>query len=305
MKKVVRMLGLCALVALAFTACKKDDTQKVTFSASITQPTSVSRTHAVGFGHHLVWDAGDEIKVLDVSAADYDFALPDEGTFEKQATFNVDEQEKITFISNLFTQPYYAFYPNATNLLSEGKVKMEIPAVQAYVPQRNFDKNLYPMVGFNFYEDEQGNIVYSDNFDFISNAGFLNVSFTCPENQSGLIGITQVVLRSMDQAEDLLTGTVYYDQDGQNYEFVGEGNVITMTPATAAVLDWQMARDFTFVLPEGALWSGFEIEVTLDNGQVKTYEAPAYVNTIEAMKYTAMIPVTVGDENNHHIVILP
>ena len=26
MKKVVRMLGLCALVALAFTACKKNET---------------------------------------------------------------------------------------------------------------------------------------------------------------------------------------------------------------------------------------------------------------------------------------
>ena len=299
MKKVVRMLGLCALVALAFTACKKDDTQKVTFSASITQPTSVSRTHAVGFGNHLVWDAGDEIKVFDNTGANYDFALPNEGTFEKQATFNVEEGAKIDFISNLFTQPYYAFFPNAA--VEGERVKMTIPAVQEYVPQRNFATDIYPMVGFNVNEAGE----YCDNFQFVSNAGFLNVSFTCPENQSGLIGITQVVLRSADPVNDLLTGTVYYDKDGQNYEFVGDGNEITMTPATSAVLDWQMARDFTFVLPEGALVSGFEIEVTLDNGQVKVYEAPGEVNTIEAMKYTAMIPVTVGDENNHQIIILP
>ena len=46
MKKVVRMLGLCALVALAFTACKKNDTQKVTFTANVAQPVNDARTHA-------------------------------------------------------------------------------------------------------------------------------------------------------------------------------------------------------------------------------------------------------------------
>lgn len=306
MKKVVKILGLCALVALAFTACKKDDTKKVTFTASITQPTSVSRTHAVGFGNHLVWDAGDEIKVFNNVGADKDFALANDITpNQKTQTFNVVDGVEIEFISDLFDLPYYAFFPYAT--VVDDRVRMTIPADQKYVPQRNFATDIYPMVGFNVNEDGE----YCDNFDFISNAGFLNVSFTCPENQSGLIGISQVVLRSNDSVEDLLTGNVYYDKDGQNYEFIGEGNVITMTPKNAqgqpaaAVLDWQMARDFTFVLPEGALWSGFEIEVTLDNGEVKTYNGAAQANTIEAMKYTAMIPVTVGDENNHQIVILP
>jgi hypothetical protein len=299
MKKVVRMLGLCALVALAFTACKKNDTQKVTFTASITQPASATRTHAVGFGHHLVWDGGDQIKVFNNAGNDMDFALPTDITSAQQATFNVVESDKVDFISNLFTEPYYAFYPNA--VVEGEQVKMVIPAVQTYVPQRNFANELYPMVGFNF-NDVDG---YSDNFQFISNAGFLNVSFTCPENQSGQIAITQVVLRSMDPVDDLLNGVVYYDKDGSNYSFVGETNEIVMALETPAVLDWQMARDFTFVLPEGALWSGFEIDVTLDNGVVKTYEAPAQVNVIEAMTYTAMIPMTVGDQNNHHIVILP
>ena len=294
MKKVVRMLGLCALVALAFTACKKDDT-KVSFTASITQPTSASRTHAVGYGHHLVWDAGDEIKVFNNAGTDMNFALPT-GDYAQTATFNVDGGDKVAFISNIYNEDYYAFYPNA--IVEGNQVKMTIPANQDYVPQRSFITNLYPMVGFNG-NDVEG---YSNNFQFISNAGFLNVSFTCPESQSGQIAITQVVLRSTEDT-DLLAGDVYYDKDGSNYSFNGTTNEITMIPSSPATLDWQMARDFTFVLPAGSLWSGFEIEVTLDNGEVKIYQAPAAVNTIEAMTYTAMIPVTVGDENQ--IGILP
>ena len=46
MKKVVRILGLCALVALAFTSCKKDkQNEELKFMASITQPVNTSKTH--------------------------------------------------------------------------------------------------------------------------------------------------------------------------------------------------------------------------------------------------------------------
>lgn len=283
MKKVVRILGLCALVSLAFTACKKDDTQKVSFTASITQPTSNSRTHAVGFGHHLVWDAGDAIKVFNNAGTDMDFALPTSGTFEEQATFNVVGVDKVNFLKDLtINDAYTAFYPNA--VVEGDQVKMVIPANQEYVPQKNFDNNLYPM-----YAHNDG-----DNFIFHSNAGFLNVSVTCPQALSGTISITQIVLTSKD-TNDKLNGEVFYDKDGSNYSFVGGTNVITMVPATPAVLDWQMARDFTFVLPEGALYSGFDITIYLDNGEVKTFEAPAAVNTIEPETFTVMIPVSVGN----------
>lgn len=283
MKKVVRILGLCALVSLAFTACKKDDTQKVSFTASITQPTSNSRTHAVGFGHHLVWDAGDAIKVFNNAGTDMDFALPTSGTFEEQATFNVVGVDKVNFLKDLtINDAYTAFYPNA--VVEGDQVKMVIPANQEYVPQKNFDNNLYPM-----YAHNDG-----DNFIFHSNAGFLNVSVTCPQALSGTISITQIVLTSKD-TNDKLNGEVFYDKDGSNYSFVGGTNVITMVPATPAVLDWQMARDFTFVLPEGALYSGFDITIYLDNGEVKTFEAPAAVNTIDPETFTVMIPVSVGN----------
>lgn len=307
MKKVVRMLGLCALVAFAFTACKKDDTQKVTFTATVTQPTSNVRTHAVGYGHHLVWDAGDQIKVFNNAGADMDFALPTEITpNEKTVTFNVVGNEKVAFVSNLFTQPYYAFYPNA--LVAGNQVTMEIPEEQVYVPQRNFDNNLYPMVGFNFYEDDNQNVVYTDNFDFVSDAGFLNFSVTCPQVLSGQVFVDRVVLTANDPT-DYLNGTYVYEKNGTLSGFNGNTNQITMWVkdedgnVVSAPLDWQMARDFTFVLPEGALASGFTIDVYNGDELLKSFEAPAVSNTIEAMKYTVMNPVSVGNENQ--IVILP
>ena len=297
MKKVVRMLGLCALVALAFTACKKD-TEKVSFTGTITQPTSNVRTHTVGFGHHLVWDAGDQIKVFNAAGTqNMDFALPSEGDFVKTATFNVVGNDAVAFVSDLFEAPYYAFYPEA-NLNGE-RVEMLIPETQFYVPQRSFTAGLYPMVGFN------GNATdgYCDNFDFVSDAGFLTVPITCPAVLDGT-EITEVILRSKD-VNDKLNGVVSYDKNGSNYDFAGNTNEIHMlsTADEPVILLHNYQAEYTFVLPKGALANGFELEVYLDNGDMRFYEAPAGANTIEAMTYTVMLPITIGDENQ--IVILP
>ena len=296
MKKVVRMLGLCALVALAFTACKKDDTSKVSFTATITQPTSNARTHAVGFGHHLVWDAGDQIKVFNTDGSqNMNFTLPTDLTSAQQATFEVVGNDEVSFISQIKAAPYYAFYPNA-NVNGE-RVEMVIPATQNYVPQLNFANNLYPMVGFNV----DANGAYCDNFTFVSNAGFLNVEIACPEVLSGIC-VTQLVLTSKDPT-DKLSGVISYNKQGSGFSFAGENNVITMTPETPVALTYGNQRDFTFVLPEGALSSGFDLVVYLDNGETRTYSAPANENTIEAMTYTNMPRVSIG--NNNQIVILP
>ena len=53
MKKVVRILGLCALAVLAFTSCNKETETELTFKASITQPTNTSKTH-IGANDSLV-----------------------------------------------------------------------------------------------------------------------------------------------------------------------------------------------------------------------------------------------------------
>ena len=57
-------------------------------------------------------------------------------------------------------------------------------------------------------------------------------------------------------------------------------------------LYYEAATDFTFVLPQGALWSGFTVQVKLDGEIIETYEAqPRPQNVIQAQNFTVMIPM--------------
>ena len=280
MKKVVRMLGLCALVALAFTACKKNDTQKVTFTANVAQPINDTRTQTTAFGAFLVWNDGDAIQVFNPAGEGMDFTAQSSTGLPGNATFTAATAEEIDFVKDLETADYTAFYPNAVE--DGDDVVLQIPAAQVYVPQRNFANELYPMVGFNNATTQ---------FDFVSNAGMLNVSFT-KLNANEDVYVDEIVLTATDPT-DYLAGDMVYAKDGGNYRFVGTTNQIVMTTGTPVDLDFEMARDFTFVLPEGALWSGFTVEVKLNGEVLETYVAqPKPQNMIEAQKFTAMIPMS-------------
>ena len=283
MKKVVRMLGLCALVALAFTACKKNDTQKVTFTANVAQPVNDARTHAE-YGRYLVWDDNDAIQIFNHAGNEMDFTAQTSTGLPGNATFTAATADEIEFVKDLENAnfPYTAFYPNAT-VDENNKVNLVIPAAQVYVPQLSFANGLYPMVGWN-----NG----STQFDFVSNAGMLNVSFV-KLNENETVKVDKIVLTSNNPADDpnpdLLTGTMMYDKDGGNYQFVGDGNVVVLTAEDPVELSYTAATDFTFVLPEGALFSGFTIEVYLGEELLETYEAqPNPANVIEAQRYTKM-----------------
>ena len=265
------MLGLCALVALAFTACKKDDTKSVTFGASMPKTVSDARTHAQGMD--LVWDDGDAIKVFNGAGVNYDFVLTDK--VDKDATFFVDDVEKVSFLSELQTADYTAFYPYA--VVDGTNVRLAIPATQAYVPENKFVSNLYPMVGFN-----NGN-----NFEFDSNAGFLNLEFSAPA------GETREVDKIVLIANEDIAGDMVYAQDGLSYVFEGASNVITMTfDSKQVVPSGGLHRDFTFVLPEGTLANGFTVEVYDGATILGTFTTQDPNNVIVAKTFTNMYSKT-------------
>lgn len=278
MKKVVRMLGLCALVALAFTACKKNDTQKVTFTGHAAQPTGDVRTH-ISDGTFLVWNENDQIKVFNEAGEDMDFTVQSSAGKPGVAVFTAEAADEVAFVADLKTADYTAFYPNA--IVNENdKVVMAIPAEQQRYEGKDIANNLYPMVGFN-------NL--TDNFEFTSNAGFLNVRFQVSnDSEVDVFNIDKLVLRSKD-AEDYLTGNMIYDKDGLSYTFEGNGNVVTMMCESPVAIIKGYAADFTFVLPEGALASGFDLELYLGNELVETYEGLGNgENTIVAKDFRAM-----------------
>ena len=273
MKKAVRMLGLCALVALAFTACKKNNTQKVSFTATMPQATTESRTHVQGLNndYFLVWDDGDQIKVFNQVGEDCDFELTTQAG--ELATFTVEDADKISFIADLESARYTAFYPNA--VVDGNKVLLTIPEEQNYYPLHNFDNNTYPMYGVN----------NGTNFEFLSNAGFLYLRFQAPEGQ--VKQFDKVVVTANDPT-DYLNGTFSYDKDARTYQLIRATNVVTITSASKLSVLGDLLRDVTIILPEGALWSGFTVEVFDGENCIFTKSAQPQANRIQAMHFTEM-----------------
>ena len=270
MKKVVRMLGLCALVALAFTACKKNDTQKVSFTATMPQTITDSRTHIQGMD--LVWDEDNTITVLNAAGEDMDFTLV--SASDKVATFTA-EGDAATFMQEIETADYVAFYPAVVD--DEG-VRLNVPAEQTYTPSGRFVNDLYPMVGFN-----EGN-----NFVFQSNCGILSMTFFAPDGQSR--EIDRVVL----SANENIAGDMVYAKNGMSYVFEGESNVITMTCETKQICYGDLGRQFNFVLPEGVLANGFNVKVYDGETVLGDFTTQNPQNVIVAQQIRAMYEQTLN-----------
>lgn len=259
------MLGFCALVALAFTACKKNDTQKVSFTATMPQTATDARTHVEDMD--LVWDEGNTIAVVNGEGAVKDFTLV--SATAKVATFTAEGADA-EFVQALETADYTAFYPNAVE--DGNNVRLAIPAVQNYTTTGIIVNDLYPMVGFND----------GSNFVFQSNCGFLNLSFKAPENESRQID--RVVLI----ANEDIAGDMVYAKDGLSYVFEGASNIITMTCDRKMTCYGDLARDFTFVLPEGVLANGFTVEVYDGETQLGTFTTENPQNVIVAQQFRNM-----------------
>ena len=270
MKKTVRMLGLCALVALAFTACKKNDTNgKVKFTATINQPSSNERTYIANLDANgskvLRWAGGEEINLFNKALTENNhmpFVVLDYNN--KHAYFEGDSQ----FLAGMGTpNNYIAFYPNAVEN-TDGLVEMTIPDQQSY-SMFKVANEIYPMYGFNTTDY---------NIDFHSHVGVLGLRFRLDPGVYGNyessveIPLQKIILTGFNNAgtgdADVLAGTMVYDLDG-NYTMVNTGNVIELTGGS---LNNQNFTEFDFILPEGALANGFTVQIIRDNGTSITYE---------------------------------
>jgi len=315
MKKVVRMLGLCALVALAFTSCKKNETNStLTFEASITQPQSNDRTW-VTQRSNLAWSMGDTILMFDAAnaASNYEFTVSNlegiGGDLDQKATFVVEDAKK-DFIGKMDTpKSYTAFYPNATFVDSTNKVSMAIPSEQYYDFENghggSFITETYPMIGVN-------DAAY--HVQFHSHAGILQFNFGREEGR--YVKVKQIIIT----ANDPLVGTMVYDFNYPVNDFNGACDTAYTVNATSnrvvyycsdndndgvelpepAVAGGVTFIRFDIALLRGALASGFHITVVGDKNSPFNHnqmlfdeilmdeDVNAEVNTIEAEVITSM-----------------
>jgi hypothetical protein len=285
MKKVVRMLGLCALVALAFTSCKKKDTNSVTFTASMCQPTTDVRTHGEmstdGFSnsYFLVWDNKDQIKVVNPTATAAESFTVENGEGTKDATFVVSG-DKADFIAELETATYTAFYPAANFDDAAQTVTLKIKDEQELMLGRTFGDESYPMYGTNT----------GTNFEFTSDAGFLTFTFGAELNKP--VSFNKVVLTAKGGTK--LAGDIVYTYDGSGgytYEFNGTSSTITLERTELVTASFGQAAIVNFILPKGVIPNGFDVTLYNNGAVVQTFECTVS-NTIVEKKFTNMPEVT-------------
>ena len=287
MKKIVRFLGLCALVALAFTACKKNDTKKVTIKATICQPTSTDRTYITGLNEAgdkvLKWGGDEEITVFNRTLTGDNGCNIQVSSYNNKYAYFSTYDPYMDDIS--IPNRYIAFYPNAAVNPENNKVELTIPNQQSYDWYR-IANNIFPMYGFN---------TENYNIFFHSHAGVLGLRFLLdPEIYGGTpieLPLQKIVLTGFNNADtgdaDVLAGTMAYDLDG-NYTMTNTGNVVELTGGSLRNTN---PTEFYFILPEGALANGFTVQIIRDNGTSIIYEGKSVNNggqAIEAEHVTYM-----------------
>ena len=263
MKKVIRIMGLCALVALAATSCKKEE-QKLTssFKAELTQPTSDAKTHLSGSDLH--WNSGDAIKVFDNAGTAYLLSTTDnnvkEATFTGETTLDANES-------------YAAFYPAAGATLSGTEVLLGLPAVQTYA-EGTFGNATYPMAATNT----------GTSFTFHSPCGLLAI----PVKGTGNIGTIELT----GKASENLAGQLRYNLNGEHQGLTNGQATVTLDCGNIA-LDATDATTFYFVVPAGVFANGFK--AVLKNGTTELYTLETMQdNTIAAETIKLMPEVTVS-----------
>lgn len=247
MKKVVRMLGLCALVALAFTSCKKEQKPtELTFTATINQPVTGDRTH-IGDGDMLVWDANNTIKVFNSNGEEGDFTTTDADVTEA------------TFTGTLTpTETYTAFYPDAT--VNGNAVTLSLNANQNYVAN-NFGNDTYPMAAAS---QMSGN---NFNFTFHSPASVLRLVLKSDNNCT----VKSIVMTGV--GTDVLAGDIVYSSFGNptDYTVANGTKVVTLDCGNGVQLVANQETAFNIVVLGGTMSAGTQFEVKdMNNNVIKT-----------------------------------
>jgi hypothetical protein len=257
MKKVIRILGVCALVAFAFTSCNKEKEEVKSFSATTAQleTNSDSKTHIGGTSPraYFVWDAGNVINVFNDQGQNVNFEVSKIKNNGKIAEFHITDNYS-EFMENLtIPNSYTAFYPDA--VCDHGEIAVPLPSRQnqAYINwEYNVANNTFPMFGHNNI-DPQGNFY----FTFASDACVMEVKFG---KQNEHTSIDSLVFTSKVPGE-LIAGNLVYDLNGNYVRFDGTKESITIDAYRPQNWSSGTFLPFQIVFPAGIFATGFNLDV--------------------------------------------
>lgn len=324
MKKVTRIVGLCAILALSVMSCKKNEEKALlSFKATINQLTSNDKTYIEyvpgQVPQYIVkWNKGDRARVFKKDGSFADFETQDEGA-TNIATF--DQISSGDFPPSEYG--YAVFYPAEFATKEGNKVKLTFPKDQVYKEEGGIETNTFPMAaaGPDF------------TFNFSSPCGILKVPLYS-ENGSE-ITVKKIVLQDNNNLNPIAgTLKVKLDQfkvEGYNYEDLeidyldifsffmsDQGKTITLNCPEGGVTlstDSSEATDFYFVVPTypekylkdpynrpQVFEEGFNITMyDMNDEPIMTQRTPASSKTDYTMKAQTilrMAPLEVSYQNN-------
>ena len=273
MKQIMRIMGLCALVAVMATSCEKKEVQMSnTLTAVLNQPTSGDKTQ-IGDDNYLVWSPNDQILVGDQTLSTQTFTAMSSGSTHTDFTGGTIDP----------TQGYWAFYPVewVTNVdVETERITFEVPTTQTYV-EGSFATNTYPMAGSN---------------------GGSGTEFTF----QGLFGVLAIPLKGnctvgsieLTDAAYNLTGSISYlaqtlFESSDSKGGKSAGRTITLDCGDGVTLSRFTPTTFMFSLRPIACSRGFTITVKDTEGEViATRTAASNLNNAIRPEKILWMPVT-------------
>ena len=302
MKKVMKCMCMIAVVALAFTSCKKNE-QKSTFVAStqefVMQTEDGERAYIENFGnHHIHFEEGDMCMMFNISET-----VP---TQSHAALYEAIEEGDVVHFQNSgygevsedILDGYYGFYPGGpgqtiTELAQgENKCKFFVDPIQDYRENMVSLKDMYMAARVT---PDQATHMSEANFAFKNICGVLELkpfeaaqrtvtSIKIVDNAFDLTGWVELIIPEIDADElqamfnnfDMSNPTyvaqlqAYLNRVG--YNVTDQGNSITLNmPVGGIQLGATKATtpSFYFVLRPLALSQGFHVIFTFDDDTQK------------------------------------
>lgn len=275
MKKLT-MIGMAALLVLA-VSCKKDEktnaVQGPGFRASLEIQAGNDKTHLED-GTKVKWDAGDAILVINSSNEAKEFATETGVMTDGYADFQSADATE-----GFYTPNYKAYYPSGLYNTTTGKISL--PQTQQYAAG-SFGKGFNPMAAQASDETlEFKNICGMLALQLKGNCTVSSIRITSKDDEM-LWGEGDFILTGTDSGASLSLGTL---SNGSASITLNCNNEVTLNTANATT--------FYFVLPNGALSSGFNVVLTDSNGKV--WKKSASTNTeIHQNKIRKMSELSVG-----------
>lgn len=332
MNKLAKTLCMMAVVALAFTACKKNDadTKAIPFNAStqtFVQDNENPFEKVYLNNGNVAFESGDNIMLFNIKANPTTSAPSQADMYTVQP--NLVSLVGSGTLDGTTDGNYYAFYPgqvvSGSDLLASNRSTFTLAATQSYpsTTNPNFDAN-FPLPANCLYmaaKDLTHTDLTQTVYDFQNICGILSFSFFSPSGKSvasievtdksfNLVG--DVTLR-LDKVDPVYMTTLFnnysddaaYQTELQNYLFGADGIEYAIANASPTVT-LQCGTDgvalgttqgeatrFFIVMRPLALLNGFDAVITFTDGTDYQIHSTRN-NVIKPNQIRCMIAINVG-----------